>query len=193
MANILTFLRPFRYDGVSKILVVQSGPLKLVLDSVEVLRSLFAKSTIEGVICEENHGFLTGKEFDQCTIVRWEERFEALKRLRQNHYDVVVVLYSQLGSFNLKLLPYLLRTKSILVFNQNIDYFPLNIWHLSALSQQISGSKSATGLLFWALWRVILTPMAAVFLIGSVARLYSRATFKRLIRVIRCYGLRERR
>lgn len=184
MAGILTFIRPFRYDFVSNILVVQSGPVDLTLNVVDHLRTLFVKSTIEGVVCEENRELLTGNEFDRLTIIRWEERFEALRHLRRNRYDVVAVLYGHLGSYNLKLLPYLLRTRSILVFNENIDYFPLNIWRLSALSQHVSGSTSAISLLFWVFWRVVLTPLAAMFLLGSVVRLYSHAALRRFTRLL---------
>jgi hypothetical protein len=185
MASVITFIRPFRPNLVNNILVVQSGPLELTLEVVDRLRTIFSKSTIEGVVCEEDRELLTDNKFDSLTIVRWEERFSALRRLRRKRYDVIVVLYSHLGSYNLRLLPYLLRTRSILIFNENMDYFPLNIWRLSALSQHISGSRGPISLLFWVFFRIVLVPLAAVLLLGSIVYLYLRGGLRRFIRFLR--------
>lgn len=185
MAGIFTFMRPFRYHSVRNILVVQSGSVELTMKMVEYLRTLFAESTIKGVVCEEDAALLADQKFDRLIIVRWEDRFNVLKRLRAKRYDVVAALYCSVGSHNLKLLPLLLRTRYILMFNENIDYFPLTIWHFSKLTWYASGSSNIKGLLLWALARFVLTPLAAVFLLGSVIFLYARGVLRRLTAPIR--------
>ena len=65
----------------------------------------------------------------------------------------VAVLSSGGSSRAFMLLPYVLRTGSILMFNDHLDYFPLKLGRLSSLAQHVSGHGSVGALLRWAVGR----------------------------------------
>jgi hypothetical protein len=75
-------------------------------------------------------------------------------------------------------LPYLLRTRAILVFNDHLDYFPLHVARLRALAHHLSGGAEVRAALPWLLGRLILVPLATLTLLVSTARLYARAAWR---------------
>jgi hypothetical protein len=175
MANPLTFLLPLRYDAVSTVLLVQSGPIDLASTATARLRTLFPGCEIELAVREGDVDAAEACGADRLTVVRWPDRVELLRRLRRRRYDVVAALLSTQRSHYVGLLPYLLRTRSILLFNDHLDYFPLKATRLPALAYHLSGGASARAALPWLLGRAIILPLAALFLVASTARLYGRA------------------
>jgi len=177
MSNVFTFLLPLRYDRVRTVLLVQSGPIELAVQAAGRVRALFPDCTLEGLVREADRETASG--FDRITVVRWEDRLAIIRRLRARRYDVVVVLLGGLGSDYLRMLPFLLRTRAILVFNDRLDYFPLHATRLRALAHHLSGQTSLGALLRWAAGRAVVFPLVTLVLLASVARLYARAAWRR--------------
>jgi len=179
MASPLTFLLPLRYDRVQRVLLVQSGPIDLAIEVARRLRTLFPGCQLEGVVREGDHGAVAAGDFDTLTLVRWEERGRVVRELRRQRYDAVVALASGRGSQALRLLPYLLRTRTILLFNDHLDYFPLHVSRFTTLAHHVSGGGSVGALLRWAAGRILVLPFATLVLLASLARLYARAGWRR--------------
>lgn len=179
MANPLTFLLPLRYDTVRTVLLVQSGPIDLAIAATKHLRTLFPECEIELAVREVDVDAAGACEADHVTVVRWADRVEVVRTLRRQRYDAVVALLSSRRSHYLRLLPYLLRTRTILLFNDHLDYFPLHLTRLPALLHHLSGGDHAGAMVPWLAGRAITLPLATVFLIASTTRLYLRAARKR--------------
>ena len=175
MANPLTFLLPFRYDAVRTLLVVQSGPVELALDVAARVRTLFPGCKVEGLIRDNDAGAVGPDVFDRLTIVRWEDRIAMVRQLRERRFDAVAMLLSATGSRSFQLLPYLLRTRAVLMFNDHLDYFPLTVGRVSSLAQHVSGRGTIGSLVRWGLGRLVVVPAAFVFLLFSTARINLRA------------------
>jgi hypothetical protein len=179
MASVLTFVRSLHYDAIRSVLLVQSGPIDLAVDVATRLRTLFPGCEIHGVIRDDDRDAAAAAGLASMTVVRWEDRFEVVRRLRRDRWDAVVVLFSNRGSEFLRLLPYALRTRTILVFNDHLDYFPLHATRLGTLVRHLGGQASLGGALRWLVGRVVVLPAATVFLIASVARIRARAALRR--------------
>ncbi len=175
MANPLTFLLPFRYNAMGSLLVIQSCSIDLARAVAARLRTLFPGCKIEGLIRDNDLGAVAPGDFDRVTAVRWEDRIQLVRDLRTRRFDAVVVLLSGSGSRSFLMIPYLLRTGAILMFNDHLDYFPLKLGRLSSLAQHVSGKGSVGALLRWAVGRVVIVPAATVFLTASTARIYWRS------------------
>jgi len=180
MANLFTFVRPFRPDQIRSVLLVQSGPIDLMLRVGERLRTTAPGCEIVAVVREDHREAAAAGGFDQLIVVRWEDRLEVVRTLRRRRFDAIVVLLSHRGSDYLRVLPMLLRTRRILVFNENLDYFPLHATRLRDLAYHISGQASPAGLVAWALARLFLAPLATCALIASTLRLELRAVARRI-------------
>jgi hypothetical protein len=179
MANPLTFLLPLRYNAMGTILVVQSGPIELAVQVVPRLRALFPGCKVEGLIRDNDLPAVSDGHFDRVIPVRWEDRVQVVRQLRERRFDGVAVLLSSSGSRAFRLLPYLLRTNAILMFNDHLDYFPLKLARLSSLAQHVSGSGSVGALVRWTLGRALVRPAATVLLLASTARIQLRAARRR--------------
>jgi hypothetical protein len=185
MANPLTFLLPLRYNAMGTVLVVQSGPVELAVEVATRLRALFPGCKVEGLIRDNDLPAVPAGHFDRVVPVRWEDRVQVIRQLRERRFDGVAVLLSQSGSRSFRALPYLLRTGAILMFNDHLDYFPLKLARLSSLAQHVSGSGSVGALLRWAVGRAIVVPAAALFLLVTTARIQLRAALRRTRRTPR--------
>ncbi len=179
MANPLTFLLPFRYDTVRTVLVVQSGPVELALQVAARVRTLFPGCKVEGLIRDNDAPAVGPDVFDRLTIVRWEDRIAMVRDLRDRRFDAVAMLLSATGSRSFMMVPYLLKTRSILMFNDHLDYFPLKVGRMSSLAQHVSGRGSVGSLVRWGLGRLVIVPAAYVFLVASTARIQWRAAQRR--------------
>jgi hypothetical protein len=179
MASLLTFLRPLRYDTVRTVLVVQSGPVDLAIRVSARVRALFPGCRVAGLVREYDHAAVGPTDFDDVTIIRWEDRLEVVRKLRARHWDAVVVLHSVRESQYLRLLPYLLRTRAVLLFNDHLDYFPVSLLRMRDLAHHLSGRGGMGSLLRWLATRAVLVPVAVVVLLGSTARIYVRAAVRR--------------
>ena len=179
MANPLTFLLPFRYDRVRTVLIVQSGPVELALQVAARVRTLFPGCTVEGLIRDDDASAVGPEVFDRVTIVRWEDRIAMVRDLRERRFDVVALMLSATGSRSFMMLPYLLRTSAVLMFNDHLDYFPLKAGRMSSLAQHVSGRGTVGSLVRWGLGRLVVVPAAYVFLVASTARIRMRAARRR--------------
>lgn len=179
MANPLTFLLPFRYDRVTTVLVVQSGPVELALQVAARVRTLFPGCKVEGLVRDNDASAVGADVFDRVTIVRWEDRIAMVRDLRERRFDVVALTLSATGSRSFMMLPYLLRTGAVLMFNDHLDYFPLKLGRMSSLAQHVSGRGTVGSLVRWGLGRLVIVPAAFVFLLASTARIRMRAARRR--------------
>ena len=180
MANPLTFVRPFRHHTIRSVLLVQSAPMELTVRVAARLRELFTGCTIHAVVREDARGATMDGEFASVLVVRWEDRLQVLRQLRQRRWDAVVVPTSSRGSDFLRVLPVLLRTRAILVFNDHLDYFPLHAKRLASFAQHLHGDASVGGLVRWIFGRMILAVVTTAVLLGSVARIEARAAWRRV-------------
>ena len=180
MAGPLTFLRPLRYDTVGTVLLVQSAPIELTLRVASRLRTLFPQCTIDVVVREDDRDAVPRADFERIVVVRWEDRRDVVRELRRQSYDVVAVPSSRRGSDYLRVLPLLLRTRRILVFNDNLDYFPLHASRLGSLAHHVSGQASTGALVGWVLARLVLAPLATVVLVAAALRLEIRGAARRV-------------
>jgi hypothetical protein len=76
-------------------------------------------------------------------------------------------------------MPFYLRARHILIFNENYDYFPIKLWSVPTLIEHYSGSKNIASLLFKLLYRLVVPLAAAVYLFGTVIYLHVRPFLKR--------------
>ncbi len=180
MASALTFFRPFRPHTIGSILLLGSAPLDLTLRVAARVRTVFPGCTIEAVLREDDRAAAAGEDFAHVTVVRWEDRRDVVRQLRRHRYDAVVVPTSYRGSDYLRALPLLLRTRTILVFNDNLDYFPLHASRLGSLAHHVSGQPSSRALLRWLATRLVVMPAATCVLVASALRLELRAARRRL-------------
>jgi len=185
MANILTFVRPFRPDRIRSVLLVQSGPVDLALRVGERLHTMVPKDDITVVVREDHRDAMAGHDFGEMIVVLWEDRLDVVRALRRRRFDTVAVLMSHAGSDYLRLLPYLLRTRSILAFNDNLDFFPVHVTRLTTLALHISGQRSVGGLVRWALGRAALTCVASVLLVAATLRIHIRGRWRRARTLLR--------
>ncbi len=179
MANLLTFVRPFRPDRIGSILLVQSGPVDLALRVGERLQAMLPNGEITVVVREDHRDAVAGRGFGEVIVVRWEDRLDVIRTLRRRRFDTVAVLMSHGGSDYLRLLPYLLRTRSVLAFNDNLDFFPVHVTRVATLALHVSGRHTLGGLLRWAAGRGTLACGALVVLVASTLRLQIRARWRR--------------
>ena len=179
MASPLTFLLPLRYHAVRSVLLVQSGPIDLAVAVAKRLRTLFPGCTLEVAVREADHEAAAACAADALTLVRWEDRRAILRSLRRRRYDAVVMLLSNRPSHYLRLLPFLLRTRAILLFNDHLDYFPLNLARLPALAYHVSGGESPLAVLPWLAGRALVLPLATAYLVAWTARRRLRAVRRR--------------
>lgn len=177
MANPLIFLRPLRYD-VHRVLLVQSGPIELALEVARRVRALFPGCQIEGLVRDADRGAVGDGHFDAVTTICWEDRLQVIRRLRRQRYDAVIALASTRSRPALRFLPCLLRTRAILLFNDHLDYFPVHISRATTLAQHLSGAAGTMGFVRWLASRVLVVPLATLFLLGSVVRIYARAAVR---------------
>jgi hypothetical protein len=179
MASPLTFLRPFRHATVRSVLLLQSAPIELTLRVAARVRTLFPRAAIEVVVREDGREAIADHDFARVMVVRWEDRREVVRQLRRRRYDAVVVPTSHRGSDYLRALPLLLRTRAILVFNDNLDHFPLHASRLGSLAHHVSGQPSTGALLRWLAARLVLMPLATLVLVASVLRIELRGALRR--------------
>ncbi len=179
MANPLALIRAVDYANIRHVLVMQTGTIEVALGVAAKLRAEFPAARIDGVVRDDDAAQVGPGVFDHQTAVRWEDRLGILRSLRRERYDAVAIVLSNVGSRAFRVLPYMLRTRNFLLFNEHLDYFPLKWSRLPSLAQHVSGQASTGALVRWGLERVVVTPLAAVFLMVSTARIQLRAALRR--------------
>jgi hypothetical protein len=184
--NALSFLRQLDYPGTKSVLVVQTAPAVALPPLVARLREVFPGCAIDVVVREADASLRRALDGAQVDVLRSEERFAWLARLRRRRYDVVAVALHPEGPGELRALPYLVRARTIVAFNENLDHFPLNVHRVDAIAQHfglLSGGGGIGGSLFWivrsALGRLVAAPLRLAFLLVSVGWLHVRGSARR--------------
>jgi len=187
MSSPLTLLRPLRYDRVRELLLVQTGAGTNLPGIVARLREIFPGATLRVLVREADAELAGSLEAEQVEVARWEERFDLLSRLRQRRFDAVVLQLGDPGARSeLRLLPFLLRAKYLVAFNDTLDYFPINVFRLTSLAHHFALAPGGSGVLHSAYWMVrralVATALGVagfVHLLTSVGWLHARGWWRR--------------
>jgi hypothetical protein len=164
----LTLLRPLRYDRARDVLIVQTETGAQLARIVERVREIFPGCRIHLLVREAESGLAGTIDVEQFDVARWEERFDLLSRLRRRRYDVTVLQLGAGGGSELRLLPFLVRTRSLVAFNGSLDYFPLNVFRLTALAHHFALVQGETGVLRALVSLVRGVVLAALSMLASV-------------------------
>jgi hypothetical protein len=164
MSSPLTLLRPLRYDRVREVLLIQTETGAQLAEIVTRVRAIFPSCRIHLLVREADSGLADTIEVEQFEVARWEERFDLLSRLRRRRYDVTVLQLGSGGGSELRLLPFLMRTKYLVAFNASLDYFPLNVFRLTALAHHFALVQGEAGAL-----RAVLSLMRGALLGAATA------------------------
>ncbi len=89
MANLLTLVRPFVYETMQELLVVQTGAIAKTVEVARTLRKHFPDAHIHGVVRDDDAAAVDAGAFDRLTAVRWEDRVAVVRELRAVRYDAV--------------------------------------------------------------------------------------------------------
>jgi hypothetical protein len=186
MSGPLTLLRPLRYDRVREVLVVQTETGARLGEIVARVRAIFPGCSIHLLVREAESGLAGSIDVERFEVARWEERFDLLSRLRRRRYDVTVLQLGTGGPSELRLLPFLMRTKSLVAFNASLDYFPLNVFRLTTLAHHLSLVQGEAGplravlsLLRGTLLAAVSAVASVVVLLAAVGRLELRGRWRR--------------
>jgi len=187
LSNPLRFFLPFRYDSVHTVLLVQSGAAEQLPQIVRRLLDVFPGCSIEVVMREEDAVPSQQLGVARVEIARYEDRFRLVSRLRSRPVDLVVMQLSQWGNRELRLLPFLLRTRAIIAFNDHLDFFEINLFRMSALAMHLSGQgggivTSAAALLRWAVVEAFLLPFSVAYLVLQAGWIHLRGALRRASR-----------
>jgi len=174
MPSLLSYVRPFRYDRVSRVAVVETGPSHLIGGVLAELRRLFPASHTTVLLREEDAGLAATLEAQEVRVVRFEERADLTRRLCGQPFDLVVMQLSRGGSQGLRSLPFVLRSNAIMAFNDSLDHFPLNVFRARDLASHFGLASQGAGL--------VLAPVLFVYLLASTARIHVRGWWRRVRR-----------
>jgi hypothetical protein len=170
----LAFLRHVDWAGVHDVALVQTGSARQVLDIAVRLRAEFPAASIQAILDEDTTGLVAVPGL-AVEVARPGHRWELLRRLRAKRFDLVVVQLGDEPMGELGRLAFLLRARSMMAFNQNLDSFPVNVHRVATIAQHFGGDGRGGGALVgWALRRVasaaFVTPVASARLALRVAR-----------------------
>jgi hypothetical protein len=199
MSTPLGFLRPLRYDRVRTVLVVQTGDAALLAGVVARVQELFPGCSVDVLVREADAAAGRALDVAHCEVARWEERFDLLARLRRKRFDATVLQLGGEATTELRLLPFLVRTRYLIAFNDRLDYFPLNVFRLTALAHHFaltSGEGGFASALLWFVRRTLVAAVAgvvgSVWLLVSVGWIHARGALRRRRRARRAPALERR-
>jgi len=186
MSNPLTFLLPLRYDRVREVLLVQTGDASLLAGIAERLERIFPGCSVHVLVREADAATGRALHVAHCEVARWEERFDLLARLRQKRFDATVLQLGGEASTELRLLPYLVKTKHLIAFNDQLDYFEVNVFRATALAHHFALTGGDGGLArssFWLVRRALVAAVVGVagfvWLLASVGWIHLRGALRR--------------
>lgn len=177
MPDLASYIRPFRYDRVSRIAVVETGPNHLVAGVLEELRGLFPDAHTEVLLREEDAALADKLQADRVRVVRYEERADLVRSLRSEPFDLIVMQLSKGGAQGLRSLPFALKGGTLMAFNDSLDHFPLNVFRLRDLASHFGLAGQGVS--------VLLAPILFVFLLVSTMGIRVRGVWRRLRRSTR--------
>jgi len=189
MSSPLSFLRPLRYDRVREVLLIQTDVGARLTGIVAKVREIFPGCSVRVLVREADAALGATLEVEGFEVARWEERFEILSRLRRRRYDVVVLQLGGSAGTELRMLPFFVRARYLVAFNDQLDYFPLNVFRLTAIAHHFSLTQGDAGALRSLVWLLrsalvsgVLGVLGFVVLLASVTRLRVRGWWRRLRR-----------
>ncbi|MBM4266252.1 MAG: hypothetical protein FJ144_06535 [Deltaproteobacteria bacterium] len=171
MPSPLAYLRRLRYGPTGSIVVVHTGATRLVSGVLKRLADLFPGARVTVLLRGEDAALATALRADEVTVVRWEERAAIVRGLRQRSFDVIVMQLSRGGAQGLRTLPFLLRGRSIVAFNDSLDHFPINVFRVGDLARHFGVGAHGAG--------AVLTPFVFAYLLCSNAWLHVRGAWRR--------------
>lgn len=177
MPSFLSYIRPLRYDRVSRIVVIETGPSHLVAGVLGELDRLFPDAHTEVLLREEDAGLADQLSADAVRVVRFEERRDLVRGLREHPFDLIVMQLSRGGSQGLRSLPFVLRGRTVVAFNDSLDHFPLNVFRVRDLASHFGLASHGVGML--------LAPFLFAYLLLSTAGIHVRGWWRRTRRTWR--------
>lgn len=167
----LAFLRQVDWANVRNVALVQTGAARLLPEVLSRVRAEFPSASIV-VVAEEDAAGLLAADGLSIEIARPGRRLDLLKKLRERRFDLVVVQLSDEPMGELGRLAFLLRARAMLAFNQNLDWFPVNVHRIATISQHFGGDgRGGSALAFWAAKRALAVsvarPAATLWLAGK--------------------------
>ena len=191
----MTFLRPIPLSGVQRVLIVQTGLGKRLPRLVDRCRGLFSDARLEVLLREGDASLRDEIDVAETRVARWEERYSFLPDLRRTSYDVVVLQVGGATS-ELRLLPFLLRTRSIVAFDEVLEARAVTVFRLPGLIANLGllgEDRTRFEMLRRAIAKLTVVPIVSLlsifFLLGSNAWLRLRPLWRRPTR--RVEGARE--
>ncbi|MFP6664442.1 MAG: hypothetical protein VCC00_09600 [Deltaproteobacteria bacterium] len=164
MSNLLTFLRPIPLLGVARVLIVQTGEGSSMADLTERVRGLFGEARIDILLRESDADLRETLDVARVRVARWEERYALLPELRRELYDVVAIRVGGATS-ELRLLPFLLRTRSIVAFDDQGQARAVTLLRLPAIASHLGifgAGNSSLGSLRRFAAKVLRMPLVSV-------------------------------
>ncbi len=186
----LTLLRELRYAGVGEVAVVQTGPASLLPALAARLREVFPGCGLHVLLREADATARAQLDGAFVDVVCSGERAGLLRRLRGKRFDVVVVQLVGEPAGELATLPLLLRGRSLVVFNRNLDHFPVNLYRLTTLARHFGAQGDGPGgplrAAYWlargAAKRAVVEPVLLAYLLADAARIHLRGYLRRVRR-----------
>ncbi len=164
MSSLLTFLRPIPLSGVERVLIVQTGEGASVPDLTARVRGLFAEARVDVLLREADADLRETLDVARVRVARWEERYALLPELRREQFDVVAIRVGGATS-ELRLLPFLLRTKSIVAFDDQMQARAVTLLRLPGIVAHLGllgGGNSAFGSVRRSVAKAFLTPIVSL-------------------------------
>jgi hypothetical protein len=120
------------------VLVVQTVNSPIFEKILRVVLRRFEDAEIELAIRPEMEKRLPKNHDCRLWLIDRDKRAEFIGELKSRYFDTVVVGWcAQRGFWKLKLLPFLLGPRRVLVYNENADSFFLNRRHLRAICHHL--------------------------------------------------------
>ncbi len=185
MSSLLTFFRPIPLSGVERVLIVQTGSGSRLPRLVERSRGLFGEARLEVLLREGDASLRHEIDVASTHVARWEERYSLLPELRRTPFDVVVL---QVGgaTTELRLLPFLLRTRSIVAFDEMFEARAVTLFRLPGIVAHLGllgENRTRFEMVRRAIVKVTVAPLlgffSLVYLLGSNLWLRLRPLWRR--------------
>jgi len=149
------FLRQVDWAGVRDVAIVQTGSAHRLPAVLERVRAEFPAASLLVVVAEDATSVLLSDGI-AVEVARPGHRLDLLRRLRERRFDLVVVQLEDRPLGELARLAFLLRARSMLAFNQNLDHFPVNVQRAATISQHFGGDgRGGSALVLFGLRKAV--------------------------------------
>ncbi len=183
-------LRRPRWDSARRILVLAGHRPDLIADVLARVRELAPQAQVDLRLALDLPAAATVGA-DTVASLRLEEREQALAPLRLVRFDIVAVLAGHRPAA-LLLVPLQLNTRSVVLFDEGLEWFALNLACGPRLVRQFGWAPWNTGpiaSLVIAAVRLarslVVGTLATVWLVGSTTRIRVRGRARQALRALR--------